>query len=212
MQPKIFLAVPNLGDMRTGLVNWLLMCQENFKSDKIPIDGIIHLPINRPVEVNRNGIVKEFLKSDCTHLLFIDNDIMPSKHLIPRFLKYDKDIVGGYVPIWHPKLKKPTFFSFTKIDGKYEFVNPELGMQECDFVGSGILMIKRNVIELLPKPLFQQVFDELIITVLKGEDQYFCELAKEHSFEVWVDCTSIESQSKNIDLVETLPKKIEVIQ
>ena len=206
MQSKVFVAVPNLGKLRTGLVNWLLICQENFVTKEIPINGIIYTPINRPVEVNRNCIVEEFLKTDCTHLLFVDSDISPSKNLIPRFLKYDKDVIGGYVPIWHPKLRKPTFFSFVK-NGDYTFVDKSLGFQECDFVGTGIMMIKREVIENLPKPLFKQVFDKSISIVLKGEDQYFCELAKKYGFKVWVDCTSIESQEKMIDLVETLDVK-----
>lgn len=204
MQSKVFVAVPNLGKLRTGLVNWLMICNENFISDKVPIQGVIYLPINRPIEVNRNGIVKEFLKSDCTHLLMVDSDIMPSKDLIPRFLKYNKDVIGGYVPIWHPKLRKPTFFAFKKINNEYQFVDSKLGFQECDFVGSGIMMIKREVIEALPKPLFKQVFDQDVETVLKGEDQRFCEYAKENGFKIYVDCTSIESQAKEIDLIETL--------
>jgi len=212
MQPKVFVAVPNLGKLRTGLVNWLLICQENFVTEKVPIKGIIYTPINRPVEVNRNEIITEFLKTNCTHLLFIDSDISPSKDLIPRFLKHDKDVIGGYVPIWHPELRKPTFYSFIKKDDDYQFVDPKLGFQECNFVGTGVMMIKRKVIEKLQKPLFRQIFDESFTTVLKGEDQYFCELAKKHGHEIWVDCTSIESQAKIIDLVETLdivkiPKK-----
>jgi len=134
----------------------------------------------------------------------IDSDIAPSKELIPRFLNYNKDVIGGYVPIWHPTLKKKTFFSFIKKNGKYEFVNPSLGFQQCDFVGTGIMMIKRNVLEYLPKPLFKQVFNESLTTVLKGEDQHFCETAKKNGFEIWVDCTIQESQAKNIDLNEVL--------
>lgn len=208
-QSKVFVAIPNLGKIRTGLTNWIIACQGKFNSDKIPFNVIFYLPVNRPIEVNRNNIVKEFLKSDCTHLLFVDSDIMPSMDLIPRFLNHNKDVIGGYVPIWHPILKKPTFFSFKKKDGDYEFVDPKLGFQECDFVGTGIMMIKREVIENIEKPLFKQVFDELLTKVVKGEDQYFCELAKKNGFKIWVDCTRIESQEKNIDLVQTLNIKKE---
>ncbi len=55
-------------------------------------DSILHY--------TRNLLVAKFLASDCTHLVFWDNDIMP-KSIVQffRLLLADKDVIGGVPPI-----------------------------------------------------------------------------------------------------------------
>jgi len=200
---KVYVAVPTLGKVRAGLVRWLLVAQENFLSEKVPVDGLIDLSIDRPVESNRNRIVLKFLSSDCTHLLMVDDDVIVPDDLIPRFIRHDKDVVAAAPLIWHPVLRRPTIFAFKGEHRNYRFVDPSKGLQRCDFVGSAVLMMKRRVVEELPKPLFKVVLDEKG-RFEKGEDQYFCELAREHGFEIWVDCDVIAGQAKEVELLEVL--------
>ena len=57
---KVMLGIPNLGNIRTELVRYLL------KEKQI---HLIYMPIKKPNDVNANKIVGYFLeKTECTHL------------------------------------------------------------------------------------------------------------------------------------------------
>lgn len=47
----------------------------------------------------RNRLACRFLKSDCTHLMFIDSDIEFEPWDIVKLLMADKDIIGGLYPV-----------------------------------------------------------------------------------------------------------------
>lgn len=206
MQPKIFVAIPNLGKIRTGLVEWLLHCNVNFQSFKVPINGIINLNIDRPIEVNRNIITNKFLETDCTHLLMIDADVQVLPNLIPDWIARDKDIIGGYVPIWNKELQHPRFFAYHKDGNKYTDIDPTKGFQKCNVVGSGAIMIKRKVVETIPNPRFRQILKK-DGTFRMGEDQYFVETANSIGFEVWVDPTPMDQRTE-VSLIETIPREV----
>jgi len=46
----------------------------------------------------RNSLTRDFLASECTHLMFIDADIGFNPHDIPPMVKADKDIICGIYP------------------------------------------------------------------------------------------------------------------
>lgn len=205
-QPKVFVAVPNLGKIRTELVKWLLDCVNNFNHVTIPINGMINLNIDRPIEVNRNILANKFLETDCTHLLMIDSDVSALPNLIPKWLNYNKDIIGGYIPIWNKELQHPRFFAYHIINGQAVPIDPILGFQKCDIVGTGCIMIKRKVIETIPNPRFRQILDKNGGFKM-GEDQYFVGLASNAGFEIYVDPTPMDQRTE-VNLTETIPKEV----
>tara|TARA_R110002020_G_scaffold60137_1_gene163268 strand:+ start:591 stop:1358 length:768 start_codon:yes stop_codon:yes gene_type:complete len=101
----------------------------------------------------RNKLVTQFLKSDSTHLFFIDADIsfMPDDFI--RVVSFDKDVVSAPYPI-----KKET--PIEKGDasqgwclnfplGKYDFTDNENGFKQCDYAGTGFMLIKRKVFDII---------------------------------------------------------------
>ena len=111
----------------------------------------------------RNYLVDEFLhRSDCTHLLFIDSDIMFDPKDVLALLALDKDIIGGPYPkkaIKWRNIKKamelnPTIdpgmlekltgdFVFNPVKGTTQFtVTEPLEVLE---IGTGFMMINREV-------------------------------------------------------------------
>jgi len=116
----------------------------------------------------RNTLTAFFLKSDCTHLLFIDADIEFKVEDVIRLLAADKDIVVGAYP------KKGINWEIVK---KYSITNPEAtdndlacagseyainfqfknlaertievedGLVSLKDAGTGFMLIKRSVIE-----------------------------------------------------------------
>jgi hypothetical protein len=78
----------------------------------------------------RNYIVDEFLRSDCTHLMFIDADIGFNPMDIIAMLALDKDIIGAPYP------KKTIKWDNIK---KAIIKNPEISSSELEKLGGDIV-------------------------------------------------------------------------
>ena len=96
------------------------------------------------VDDSRNAIVAEFLKTDCTHLLFIDSDIRFEADDFLRLISRDYDVVGGIYPLKEPE----EGYVIKPIDGGEPDEN---GVLEVNGIGTGFLKIRREVIEALEK-------------------------------------------------------------
>ena len=138
----------------------------------------------------RNKVVMQFLETDCTHLLFVDDDhfFVPSqKDAIVKLLAHDKDIVSGlyynrgppHFPVilyLHHEKPLPKFDYRYKSEADY----PKNQLLPVDATGAGFLMIKRHVFEKIKPPWFLK-------TVWAGEDVFFFVKAKHHGFQAYID-------------------------
>jgi hypothetical protein len=122
----------------------------------------------------RNYLVDEFLhRSDATHLLFIDADIMYDPKDVLALLALDKDVIGGPYPkkaIKWRNVKKALEKNpdidpgmFEKLTGDFVF-NPVKGTAQFSVteplevleIGTGFMMVNRNVF-----PKFDIAYPEL---------------------------------------------------
>jgi hypothetical protein len=115
----------------------------------------------------RNYLVDEFLRSGCTHLLFIDADIQFNPQDVLALLALDRDIIGGPYPKksinWNNivnavkrNVENPDFnpgmldgvtgdFVFNPVPGTKSFkVTEPVEVME---IGTGFMMVKREVFE-----------------------------------------------------------------
>ena len=110
----------------------------------------------------RNYLVDEFLRSDCTHLLFIDSDIHYDPRDVIALMALDKDVIGAPYPKksinWgniasaarkHPNLDPKELetlvgeYVFNVVKGTSQFqVTEPLEVME---IGTGFMMVKRDV-------------------------------------------------------------------
>lgn len=118
----------------------------------------------------RNYLVDEFLRTDCTHLLFIDSDVHFDPEDILALLHLDKDVIGGPYPkksinwrnvfaaakrvIETPEIDTDKFnpgeldglvgdYVFNPVPGTKSFkVTEPLEVME---IGTGLMMVKRDV-------------------------------------------------------------------
>lgn len=109
----------------------------------------------------RNMLAHAFLKSSCTHLLFIDADVGFSADGIDELIKANKDIVGGLYPKkninWakvqqlalagYPAHALPSASRDFYVQGDIDYSKKEL--QEVKSIGTGLMLIKRKVFEKL---------------------------------------------------------------
>ena len=151
------------------------------------------------ITMARNALVHEFLKTDCTELLFIDADVIVQADDILRLLAQSggKDITAGAYP---RRAQDAKFFTdvYTDENGELEF---DGSLMRVKRVGTGFMMIQRHVIEKMvaahPEWTYENkakdeqisaVFDFKIIDgQYVGEDYLFCDRATQMGFTVHID-------------------------
>jgi hypothetical protein len=114
-----------------------------------------------PVEHARNLLVERTLQivPDCTHLLFIDDDMVFEDDALERLLAHDLPVVGGlchnrrhpYMPILmrHPVKDDPSSgYAFM-----YDYCDQtdDHGLVEVDATGAAFLLVKREIFEAIAK-------------------------------------------------------------
>ena len=99
----------------------------------------------------RNKLVTEFLKSDNTHLFFIDADISFNPNDFIRVLLFNKPLTCAPYPI---KKETPIEKGDASMGwclnfplGQYDFSDNDDGFKKCDYAGTGFMCIKREVFE-----------------------------------------------------------------
>jgi hypothetical protein len=152
-KPKILIAVPNLGNIRTGLSIMFLRWASNPKYQvKIwPPQDLI------PLDYARNIIRKVFLEEEHDFLLTVDADVVPPEAVL-ELADLDLDIVApvcyvvkddGIIPM-----------ALKRVEEGWQVVGDLESNQliSVDSAGAGCLMIARRVLEKVP--LFRFEYNE----------------------------------------------------
>lgn len=174
------------------------------KSDKYQFQ--LFLPTGRPIPDNRHKIVKRFLEGDFDYLVMLDDDNPCYKNILD-LLDLDLPVVGGVYP---GKSKTGiTFFAFDIDEGGdmpvFKPVARERreGLQKVDAVATGLIVIKREVIEKMVeagmKP-FEETFDEDGVLAY-GDDMGFCLKCRDLGIDVYAHFDYIGSHFKVVDLL-----------
>lgn len=166
-----------------------------FKNLQIP--GHFTTLYGMPYDHARNTGCQRLLETGWEWLFFLDDDTIAPSDAIYRLLAHKKPIVSGLyyrrnAPIVPVMLKEGP-------QGRIwinDFKIPDL--MEVDYVGSGCLLIHRDVLTALP-PLsprchwFEWRSDrtDLPEKDRMSEDFVFCEHARKHGFKIYVD-TSVQ--------------------
>lgn len=137
-----------------------------------------------PIHEMRNVITQRALELDCTHLIFLDADMVYPPDTITRLLNRNKTIVGALTfkrwPNFEPLLFDGEPYKMTLIDPIPE------GLVKVTATGTGCLMIKTSVFEHIQYPWFEFGSNN---GKPVGEDINFCYSAKEKGFDIYVDTT-----------------------
>jgi hypothetical protein len=150
----------------------------------------------------RNLLVSDFLASECDAMLFIDADMSFNPDDIFRLLAWSqrKNIVGG---IGCARKFPPTYYSKMDQDEEGNIVMDAMGLVRAKSIGTGFMMIQRKVVEELVRAhpeweYYDATADRKLHSLFDfkstpegyiGEDYLFCERARNHGFDVWIDPT-----------------------
>jgi len=185
---KIYLAILNRGWLRREISADVLPLMKRTKGVQILWENP-NRTWDNPISSNRNKITKRFLETDCDFLIMIDHDIVPLSN--PAELVFgDYDIVGMPAKVrqkdrainWVAYVKAPIGVNYAPVD--FSRLDTDIEFYEVDAIGTGCIIIKREVLENLKAP-FHTPFDEDGVLTM-GTDFAFCVKAKEAGYRVWV--------------------------
>jgi hypothetical protein len=133
---------------------------------------------------NRDKIVDEAIKKDCSHVLFIDDDMGFDADCLNLALMRKMPIV---VANYRRKSPNPTFTARNADNsGPVETTKEKNSLEECSFGGFGFCLIERQVLDAIQKPRFLAYYDETS-GVYTTEDKPFYAAAKAAGFTAFVD-------------------------
>lgn len=125
---------------------------------------------------NRNYVATQAVNSGCSHLFFVDDDMVFPPDVLDRLLAHDKDIIGGVY------------------NTKYETQSPVIeylddkrtGLFKVGAIGTGCLLIKTEVFKKVPQIWFTYEWNDNG-SVKMSHDWLFCHKAREYGFDIWAD-------------------------
>lgn len=164
---KILIGVPNSRHYQPFMDSLPLFVNEVSKEHLISLCFIK----GRKVDEARNDIADFFLKTDFEYLLFLDDDHEGhSKEMLDALLKCDTYVSSILSHSkYFPYSGNLLFYSgYKELEIKYADHNYTNGVRECDLVGFGMTLIKRETFSKIDKPYF-------VATNNSCEDNYFCD-------------------------------------
>jgi len=145
---KLLIGLPTMEHMRRAeFVTHFMALQKPDNSLFVAVHG------QSPAS-GRNFIIQQAIEQECTHIFFIDDDVVPPQDAILKLLAHDKDIVTGlYLMRSFPHY--PVLFDEAFDDGKCKFMYltpDQQGLVPIVNCGLGLCVIKTDVFRKLEKP------------------------------------------------------------
>ena len=193
LTPSIFIATPCYGGVLTDAYFQSTMAMVEFLN-KANIPSTVRTLAGRSrIAYARNTLVGLFLKTDCTHLAFIDADMEFPPHALKHLLAHDRDIVAAT----YTKKKRPVEWCHSALSEKPD----EAGLVEVRYAGTGFILIRRSVFDHIAAanavPVYKDreiggparafFMETLQSGFLVSEDYSFCLLWRALGKRVWVD-------------------------
>lgn len=151
----------------------------------------------------RNLIADEFMRSDSTHLMFIDSDMTFEPESILRLLAWNQDraIVAG---AYEARKQGKVYILTLDADANGDVIMDDMGLVKARRVATGFMMIHRRVFETMrdaypelehkdnmtDKKLYGYFDFKLTPEGYIGEDFLFCQRAADIGLnDIWIDPT-----------------------
>lgn len=180
---------------------------------RLIVPGPVVTATGMPYDHCRNSLCQKALDDGFDYLGFLDSDVIPPADAFLRLLDHNLPVVSGMYCRRSPPHGIPV-----AIRNKVWVQQITGGLEEVDYVGAGLLLIKREVLEKVPptRPLAGKRWFDWRVDMrgvkdpttgkemyapdeCLSEDFQWCKHVKEHGYKVMLD-TSI--QAKHVGLAE----------
>ena len=154
---------------------------------------IIPMPYGR-IDVTRNKLAIQLLRSDMTHLLMLDIDHQHPWDIVQRLARWvlaDRNIqVVGGMNFRRSAPFEPCAGYWDKNGLWSPPMSWEPGLLKVDMLGTASMLIAREVFELIEPPWFANDYSLVWQDVWPGEDIGFSKLCNKHGIDLHVDTTT----------------------
>jgi hypothetical protein len=148
----------------------------------------------------RMELARQALEEKADYLLWLDSDMRFPKETIGHLILRDKPIVAANYATRRMPVKPVAMMDDKGKIGRVYTAPDSEGLQPVDYVGMGVMMVKREVFEKIEAPWFAIPYSTIGNHYI-GEDVFFCKKAREAGFEVLLD-HDLSHQVKHIGTFE----------
>lgn len=212
-QPKVCLGNINPGQLSVGFVDSLIQSNNHHLFHTY----IIH-PNGPYLDMGRNVVAREFLKTDCDYLLFIDSDISWTVQQLKSFYRHlsPKRLLGGYYLNPYYEGINPVVYEWKQqSDDEDDWLMASIteaellsraqpnGLAPVTSFGTGFMCIPRQILEAVgakwTKPC--EYFAQPIYRGIHlGEDLAFCLRVADVGYPLFVDTRTKVQHTKTVKL------------
>lgn len=216
---KLFLATPAF-DGKVNVAYSVALAETRLLMALNQIDTVIRIKTSGSLLVReRNNLIKEFLQTDCTHMLCVDSDMAWNPIDVKRMIEHNEPFVAALYPARGPE----NVFLFRAVqgeDGRMEVSNK--GLLKMDYIPAGFMLLRRDLLEKMiahfpelyycPKNETIKHEDGHYLFAVElwegefwGEDYTFCRRARQAGFDIWIDpVIRLDHQGKAAAFMEIL--------
>jgi hypothetical protein len=148
----------------------------------------------------RMELARQALEEKADYLLWLDSDMRFPKETIGHLILRDKPIVAANYATRRMPVKPVAMMDNNGEIGRVYTAPDSEGLQPVDYIGMGVMMVKREVFEKVEAPWFAIPYSTIGNHYI-GEDVFFCKKAREAGYEVLVD-HDLSHQVKHIGTFE----------
>jgi hypothetical protein len=163
---------------------------------------------NSIVHDAREFIADQFIKSDCSHLMFIDSDMTFHPQSVEYLLRHGKDFVTAKA-FKRVYPYQPCFYTKLEVDPEIKLESPIQygdGLLPIEGAGMACVLISRKAFEAIAKPYFFPLANV-------GEDLTFCYKLKQAGIKMYCDTTIQFGHLAQVEIMETdFQKALEKLQ
>ena len=205
---KVYLGIPSMGT-RSDYQGYALREIERKYKDKIELVYPKDCSHRMFHDFARNSIVREFLKSDCDILWFLDSDVAPPIHILDLITEYGEqwELAGAPYPVFMtpeecqgPQVVMCVYQEDEK--GMHAAAVPQKGQAFVSGLATGCLFIKREVLKQMSEPYFEFKYAGDDRKITEGEDMGFARKASALGYKFFTDFGMVCKHFKTVDLLE----------
>jgi len=179
MEPKVYIGVPTAEFARPAVFYDYLQFLEKPKGT---IERSFH---TNSAAHNRNLIIDDALAHDCTHILFVDDDMAFAPNSLTRLLAHDKHVIGGlYFNKAYPH--PPVLFDSTF--KRLYLRDIDTGLIKVGACGFGFMLVHISVFDSLEQPWVRH---GEIVGDKRNEDIGFCRRIGYAGFSIFCDLSVV---------------------
>lgn len=145
----------------------------------------------------RTTLVKGALKSDCSHVLFVDGDMRFPADAFHQLVKHDVPVA---VANYRFRLGPPRWTACDLDGNQIETAKNSTGVQEVGSIGFGVALIQTDVFRQVPQPWFGITYDEAQDRFLT-DDAFFAARCRLHGTPLLMD-HDVSQKVRHIGSVE----------